>query len=127
MGKNNSLASKRRVYSYLGDRIIVDKVFNVLAKRYQKRNGGYVRIIKAGFRYGDSAPKAIIELIERDINAKGLDDKNRIKDANEKKDEQQVKSNPQENVSSKDSEKNKDTATKSEKIKDKKETKVETK
>ena len=83
IGKKDTLASKRKVYSYLGDKKIVDKVFDVLGKRYQKRDGGYVRILKSGYRYGDSAPKAIIELVERDINAKGFDDKNRIKE-NEK-------------------------------------------
>ena len=82
MGKNNSLSSRRRVYSYLGSKEIVDKVFNVLAKRYQKRNGGYVRILKSGFRYGDSAPKAVIELVERDIKAKGFEDKKRVKEQN---------------------------------------------
>ena len=79
IGKTNNLASKKRVYSYLGDKKIVDKVFNVLGKRYEKRNGGYVRILKSGFRYGDSAPKAIIELVERDVNAKGIEDKERSK------------------------------------------------
>ena len=82
IGKTNTLAAKRKVYSYLGDQKIVEKVFNVLGKRYQKRNGGYVRILKSGFRYGDSAPKAIIELVERDINVKGLEDKLREKDRN---------------------------------------------
>ena len=86
MGKNNCVASKRRVFSYLGDKNIVDKVFNVLAKRYQKRNGGYVRILKSGFRYGDSAPTAIIELVERDLKAKGFEDKKRLKEnENDKK------------------------------------------
>ena len=75
MGKNNCVASKRRVFSYLGDKKIVDKVFNVLAKRYKKRNGGYIRILKSGFRYGDSAPK-----VERDLKAKGLEDKKRLKE-----------------------------------------------
>ena len=56
-------------------------MFKVLGKRYQKRNGGYVRILKSGFRYGDSAPKAIIELVERDINVKGLADKLREKNS----------------------------------------------
>ena len=56
-------------------------MFKVLGKRYQKRNGGYVRILKSGFRYGDSAPKAIIELVERDINVKGLEDKLREKNS----------------------------------------------
>lgn len=79
IGKKNDLASRRRVYSYLGDKKIVDKVFDELAKRYQKRNGGYIRILKAGFRYGDSAPKAVIELVERNANAKGAEDKLRLK------------------------------------------------
>ena len=56
-------------------------MFKVLGKRYQKRNGGYVRILKSGFRYGDSAPKAIIELVERDVNVKGLEDKLREKNS----------------------------------------------
>ena len=79
MGKLNTLHSKRKVLSYLGDQSIVNKVFGVLAKRYSKRYGGYVRIIKSGFRYGDSAPKAIIELVERDIEAKGKIDKDRVR------------------------------------------------
>ena len=79
MGKSNTLHSKRKVLSYLGDQSLVNKVFNVLAKRYSKRNGGYVRIIKSGFRYGDLAPKAIIELVERDTDAKGKIDKEKSK------------------------------------------------
>ena len=75
------MAAKRKVYSYLGDKKLVEKVFKVLGKRYQKRNGGYVRILKSGFRYGDSAPKAIIELVERDVNVKGLEDKLREKNS----------------------------------------------
>ena len=82
IGKTNTLAAKRKVYSYLGDQKIVEKVFNVLGKRYQKRNGGYVRILKSGFRYGDSAPKAVIELVERDVNVKGIEDKLREKNKN---------------------------------------------
>ena len=81
IGKTNTLAAKRKVYSFLGDKKLVEKVFSVLGKRYQKRNGGYVRILKSGFRYGDSAPKAIIELVERDVNVKGLDDKLREKNS----------------------------------------------
>ena len=73
MGKSNSLHSKRKVLAYLGDLSLVNKVFDVLAKRYSKRNGGYVRIIKSGFRYGDSAPRAVIELVDRDPEALGQD------------------------------------------------------
>ena len=90
IGKKDTLASKRKVYSYLGDKKIVDKVFDVLGKRYQKRDGGYVRILKSGYRYGDSAPKAIIELVERDINAKGFDDKNRIKEKEKNKNNDKI-------------------------------------
>ena len=79
MGKSNTLHSKRKVLAYLGDQSLVNKVFDVLAKGYSKRNGGYVRIIKSGFRYGDSAPKAIIELVERDTDAKGKIDKDKSK------------------------------------------------
>ena len=79
MGKSNTLHSKRKVLAYLGDQSLVNKVFDVLAKRYSKRSGGYVRIIKSGFRYGDSAPKAIIELVERDTEAKGKIDKDKSK------------------------------------------------
>ncbi len=82
MGKSNTLHSKRKVLSYLGDLSLVNKVFDVLAKRYAKRNGGYVRILKSGFRYGDSAPKAVIELVERDVEAKGRLDKERLKSEN---------------------------------------------
>ena len=74
-GKKDDLSSRRRVFSYLRDNVLVEKVFSTLAKRYVNRNGGYVRILKSGFRYGDSAPMAIIELVDRDSNAKGLIDK----------------------------------------------------
>ena len=106
MGKNNSLASKRKVFAYMRDKKLVDKIFNVLAKRYQKRNGGYVRILKSGFRYGDSAPKAIIELVERDSAAKGYDDKIRLKDK-DKENENQVDQKIEERKT-KNSEKEKD-------------------
>ena len=81
-GKKNDLHSRRRVFSYLRDNTLVNKVFDVLAKRYKNRNGGYVRVLKSGFRYGDSAPKAIIELVDRDVTSKGLVDKKRIEEQN---------------------------------------------
>ena len=80
IGKNNDLHSKRRVFSILRDKESVKKVFSVLSKRYQKRPGGYTRIIKSGFRYGDSSPMAIIEFLNRDKEAKGLKDRERIKE-----------------------------------------------
>ena len=79
-GKSNNLHSRRKVFSYLRDNELVNKVFDVLAKRYAKRNGGYVRVLKSGNRYGDSAPKAIIELVDRDVAAKGFEDKKRVEE-----------------------------------------------
>lgn len=85
LGKKGSLHSKRKAFSILRDNIAVDKIFNTLSKRYLKRNGGYTRVLKAGFRYGDSSPMAIIEFVERDVNAKGLIDKQRLKESDSNK------------------------------------------
>jgi len=93
-GKNNNLHSRRKVFSFLRDNILVNKVFDVLAKRYANRNGGYTRVLKSGFRYGDAAPKAIIELVDRDISAKGYIDKKRVEEQ-KKQDEQKI---PSDNV-----------------------------
>ena len=82
-GKKNSLHSRRKVFSSLRDNILVNKVFDVLAKRYANRKGGYTRVLRSGFRYGDAAPKAIIELVDRDISAKGYADKKRVKEQKE--------------------------------------------
>ncbi len=79
-GKTDNLHSRRKVYDVIRDSSLVNKIFGTLAKRYNKRNGGYVRILKSGYRYGDSAPTAVIELVDRDENAKGLNDKLRLKD-----------------------------------------------
>lgn len=79
MGKNaatkpdTALAKRRQAISKMGDKTQVAKVFDVLAERYADRQGGYTRIYKAGFRYGDSAPMAVIELVDRDESAKGQD------------------------------------------------------
>ncbi len=86
-GKNNNLHSKRKVFSILRDNTLVNKVFDVLAKRYASRSGGYTRVLRSGFRYGDAAPKAIIELVDRDISAKGYIDKKRVEE--QKKDTEQ--------------------------------------
>ena len=73
IGKNNNLSNKKRLFSKLQDKNSVVKVFDVLSSRYQKRKGGYSRVLKAGFRYGDDSPMAIIELVDRDVEAKKID------------------------------------------------------
>ena len=73
LGKKKNLQSKKYLFSELQNKISVDKLIKNLSQRYEKRNGGYSRIIRAGFRYGDDAPMAIIELVDRDIEAKKID------------------------------------------------------
>jgi large subunit ribosomal protein L17 len=68
-----ALANRRRAISIMRDETQVRKLFDVLADRYKTRQGGYTRVLKAGFRYGDAAPVAIIELVDRDVSAKGQD------------------------------------------------------
>ena len=90
LGKKNNLQTSKLLISQLQDAKSANKVKKTLSKRYEKRNGGYTRIIKAGFRYGDNAPMAIIEFVDRDIEAKKIDKKNKditkeVKKAEEKK------------------------------------------
>ena len=73
LGKIGSLHARRTAMAQLRDETQLKKLFDVLAKRYASRNGGYLRIMKAGFRYGDQAPMAVIEFVDRDVNARGLD------------------------------------------------------
>ena len=73
LGKRGGLHARRQAIATLGDRALADKLLTTLAERYAARAGGYTRIIKAGFRYGDDAPMAIIELVDRDPDAKGQD------------------------------------------------------
>ncbi len=88
LGKKNTLHNTKMLVSKLQDTKSANKVKNTLSKRYQKRSGGYTRIIKAGFRYGDNAPMAIIEFIDRDIEAKRVDKKKKdtAKEENKKED-----------------------------------------
>ena len=73
LGKKGDLLSRRKSISVLQDKKMSKKVFEVLADRYKTRSGGYTRIIKLGNRFGDNAPTAVIEFVDRDENAKGLD------------------------------------------------------
>ena len=73
LGKKGDLTARRRLYSIIPEKNWGAKVFDILAERYKERNGGYTRIMKAGFRYGDSAPMAVIELVDRDSEALGQD------------------------------------------------------
>ena len=77
LGKKDNLQTTKRLVSQLQDIKSANKVKKTLSKRYEKRSGGYTRIIKAGFRYGDNAPMAIIEFIDRDVEAKRVDKKNK--------------------------------------------------
>ena len=73
LGKRGDLHARRQAFAQLRDDAMVKKLFDVLADRYKDRPGGYTRVLKAGFRYGDMAPMAFIELVDRDADAKGLD------------------------------------------------------
>ena len=75
LGKKESLQTTKILMSKLQDKKSTNKVKKTLSKRYEKRNGGYTRIIKAGFRYGDNAPMAVIEFVDRDVQAKKVDRK----------------------------------------------------
>ena len=73
LGKKGDLSARRQAISEIRDIAQVKKLFEVLAPRYKERHGGYTRIMKAGFRYGDNAPRAVIEFVDRDVDAKGKD------------------------------------------------------
>ncbi len=97
LGKKETLQTTKILMSKLQDKKSTSKVKKTLSKRYEKRNGGYTRIIKAGFRYGDNAPMAVIEFVDRDVQAKRLDKKKKetIKDQKETaKDQKESKKLP---------------------------------
>ena len=73
LGKRGDLHARRQAIAEIRDETQVRKLFAVLGPRYKERNGGYTRILKAGFRYGDNAARAVIEFVDRDVDAKGLD------------------------------------------------------
>ena len=91
LGKKGDLFSRRKIVSILQDQKISKKVFDILAKRYKSRKGGYTRVIKLGNRFGDNAPTAIIEFVDRDEAVKGLDSGPVI----EKKSTEEVEQQPQ--------------------------------
>ncbi|WP_018995992.1 50S ribosomal protein L17 [Hirschia maritima] len=78
LGKKGDLAARRQAISKMRDKEMVQKLFDVLAERYKDREGGYTRVLKAGYRYGDNAPMAVIELVDRDEDAKGKADRERV-------------------------------------------------
>tara|TARA_B100001939_G_C16789006_1_gene550489 strand:+ start:264 stop:707 length:444 start_codon:yes stop_codon:yes gene_type:complete len=88
LGKKDTLHNTKMLISQLQDTKSANKVKKTLSKRYEKRSGGYTRIIKAGFRYGDNAPMAIIEFVDRDLEAKRADKKKKepLKEADKKED-----------------------------------------
>ena len=78
LGKRGDLHARRQAISAIRDAKLVAKLFDTLAPRYGQRNGGYIRIMKAGFRAGDNAPLAVVEFVDRDVNAKGSKDLARV-------------------------------------------------
>jgi large subunit ribosomal protein L17 len=73
LGKRGDLHARRQAIAQIRDVAIVKKLFDVIGPRYKERNGGYTRVLKAGFRQGDNAPAAVIEFVDRDVDAKGKD------------------------------------------------------
>ena len=73
LGKRGDLHARRQAISQIKDVVLVKKLFDVLGPRYKERQGGYTRVLKAGFRFGDNAPMAVIEFVDRDVSAKGKD------------------------------------------------------
>lgn len=78
LGKRGDLHARRQAIARIGNETLVKRLFDTIAPRYAQRNGGYLRIMKAGFRRGDNAPLAVIEFVERDVTAKGAADRARI-------------------------------------------------
>jgi len=89
LGKRGDLHARRQALSFLQNKAVVAKVFEALAERYKDRQGGYSRVLATGYRYGDAAPMAIIELVDRDIDAKGAADKARVEAEAEAEDRDQ--------------------------------------
>ena len=90
LGKKKNLQNTRRLVSQLQDKTNANKVIKTLSKRYEKRSGGYTRIVKAGFRYGDNAPLAVIEFVDRDVEAKRKFKKKKLQDKPSKTEEKKT-------------------------------------
>ena len=90
LGKNDTLSNTKTLISKLQDLKSTNKVKKTLSKRYENRKGGYTRIIKAGFRYGDNAPMAVIEFVDRDIEAKKVDKKKKDPNKDQKKEDSKI-------------------------------------
>jgi len=101
LGKKNNLRSKKNLFSQLLDKSSVDKLINKLSQRYEKRKGGYSRIIRAGFRYGDHSPLAIIELVDRDVQAKKIDIKKKTEEPTKETQDKKPETTPKKQKSKK--------------------------
>tara|TARA_Y100000590_G_scaffold171723_1_gene196394 strand:+ start:244 stop:792 length:549 start_codon:yes stop_codon:yes gene_type:complete len=129
LAKKGSLASRKKALSILKNKKITEKLFSIIAKRYESRKGGYIRILKNGFRYGDMAPLAVIELVDRDEKAKGLDsgpvqrkkqvDENKLNENSTDMNQVEAKQDVDKEVSGKELKDNQEIAKKLEKKKDK--------
>ena len=101
LGKKNNLQSKKNLFSELQSKFSVEKLLKILSQRYEKRKGGYSRIVRAGYRYGDDAPMAVIELVDRDLDAKKVDVKKKIKESEKLSTEPKLKDSKKEKIKSK--------------------------
>ena len=91
LGKKNNLQSKKNLFAELQSKQSVDKLSKILSQRYEKRKGGYSRVIRSGYRYGDDAPIAVIELVDRDVQAKKVDIKKKTEVSSKKSTESESK------------------------------------
>jgi len=91
LGKRNNLQSKKNLFDELQSKSSVEKLSKILSQRYEKRKGGYSRVIRSGFRYGDDAPMAVIELVDRDPQAKKIDVKKKAEEVSKTKTEPKAK------------------------------------
>ena len=91
LGKKNNLQAKKNLFSALESKTSVDKLLKTLSQRYVNRKGGYSRVIRAGYRHGDDAPMAIIELVDRDVQAKKVDIKKKVENPEKAQTEEKIK------------------------------------